>query len=95
MLLRLVSNLFALANFSNMAAEELVYNTATGVNTEELLSETVRTYPILYDKTLKEFKDKNAKQNAWKAVAESVPGIQTGRYSMSTVLLLVPGSINI
>ena len=32
----------------------------------ELLSEAVRRYPFLYDKTLKEFKDRKMKSNAWK-----------------------------
>ena len=32
----------------------------------ELLSEAIRRYPILYGKTLKEFKDRKMKSNAWK-----------------------------
>ena len=48
---------------------------------EEALAEAVRCYPVLYDKSMKEFKDKNMKQNAWKKVAESVAGITSGRRS--------------
>ena len=32
----------------------------------ELLSEAVRRYLIVYDKTLQEFKDRKMKSNAWK-----------------------------
>ena len=32
----------------------------------ELLSEAIRRYPILYGKTLREFKDRKMKSNAWK-----------------------------
>ena len=32
----------------------------------ELLTEAIRRYPILYGKTLKEFKDRKMKSNAWK-----------------------------
>ena len=48
---------------------------------EEALAEAVRCYPVLYDKSMKEFKDKNMKENAWKKVAESVAGITSGRRS--------------
>ena len=48
---------------------------------EEALAEAVRCYPVLYDKSRKEFKDKNIKENAWKKVAESVAGITSGRRS--------------
>ena len=36
---------------------------------EEELAEAVRTHPILYDKSIKEFKDQKKKENAWKKVA--------------------------
>ncbi len=49
------------------------------VDIDEALAEAVRCYPALYDKTLKEFKDRNIKANAWKKVAESVTGISSGR----------------
>ena len=48
---------------------------------EEALAEAVRCYPVLYDKSMKEFKDQNMKENAWKKVAESVGGITSGRRS--------------
>ena len=36
---------------------------------DEELAEAFRTYPILYDKSIKEFKDQKKKENAWKRVA--------------------------
>ena len=48
---------------------------------EEALSEAVQCYPVLYDKSMKEFKDQKLKENAWKKVAESVAGITSGRRS--------------
>ena len=48
---------------------------------EEALAEAVRCYPVLYGKSLKEFKDQNMKENAWKKVAKSVAGITSGRRS--------------
>ena len=48
---------------------------------EEALAEAVRCYPVLYDKSMKEFKDQKMKENAWKKVAESVAGITSGRRS--------------
>ena len=48
---------------------------------EEALAEAMRCYPVLYDKSMKEFKDQKMKENAWKKVAESVAGITSGRRS--------------
>ena len=48
------------------------------LTTDKLLAEAIRSYPVLYDKTIKDFKNKNLKENAWKAVADAVPGIATG-----------------
>ena len=48
---------------------------------EEALAEAVRCYPVLYDKSMKEFKDQKMKENARKKVAESVAGITSGRRS--------------
>ena len=38
----------------------------------EELAETVRTFPCLYSKSKKEYKDKNVVQNAWKEVADQL-----------------------
>ena len=49
------------------------------VDIDEILAEAVRSFPVLYNKSLKEFKDNQMKDNAWKKVAEQVPGITSGR----------------
>ena len=42
----------------------------------------VRQYPVLYDKSCKDFKDNNKKKLAWEDVAKQV-GLQTGMYCSS------------
>ena len=49
------------------------------VDIDEILAEAVRRFPVLYNKSLKEFKNNQMKDNAWKKVAEQVPGITSGR----------------
>ena len=44
---------------------------ADALSLDEKLSEEVRKYPVLYDKSCKEFKDKQKKQAEWAAVAAS------------------------
>ena len=39
---------------------------------EEKLASAVENLPVLYDKTLKEFKDSNKKKNAWQQVAQQL-----------------------
>ena len=39
---------------------------------DELLADTVRKYPVLYEKILREFKDRKMKNDAWKNVAENL-----------------------
>ena len=39
---------------------------------EELLSEEVRFFPYLYDKTQKSYKEKDVVRNAWNSVAETL-----------------------
>ena len=48
---------------------------------EEKLTEAVRQFPVLYDKSCKDFKEKQ-KRLAWDDVAKQV-GLQTGMYSSS------------
>ena len=69
--------------------------------------ETVRTFPVLYDKSHKGFKEKDAAKNTWDEVAKAFEFIQTGNYfylnsfiSFETVFFiwlnpLVPGIINL
>lgn len=45
---------------------------------DEKLAETVREFPILYDKSLKDFKDRNKKNLAWSDVANTV-GFASGK----------------
>ena len=43
---------------------------------EEKLSETVRNFPVLYDKSKKGYKGRDAVQNAWTEVARSLDFIE-------------------
>ena len=49
---------------------------------EEKLAEAVRQFPVLYDKSCKDFKENSKKRLAWDDVAKEV-GLQTGMYSSS------------
>ena len=49
---------------------------------DELLAEAVRGFPVLYNKSLDEFKNNSMKTNAWKKVLEMVPGISSRRRSV-------------
>ena len=52
---------------------------------EKKLAETVRQFPVLYDKSWRDFKDnskKKKKRLAWEDVAKQV-GLQTGMYCSS------------
>ena len=48
------------------------------VSFDEKLAEEVRKFPILYDKSSSDFKDKQKKDLAWKTVAQSI-GLKTGK----------------
>ena len=39
---------------------------------EEMLAEKMQDFPVLYDKRVKGFKEKDAVQKAWEKVAESL-----------------------
>ena len=65
---------------------------------EEKPGEAVRQFPVLYDKSCRDFKDNSKKRLAWEDVATQV-GLQTGMYcsseysnSKSSNLSLSPGS---
>ena len=49
---------------------------------EEKLAEAVRQFPVLYDKSCRDFKDNSKKRLAWEDVAKQV-GLQTGMYCSS------------
>ena len=46
---------------------------------KEQLAEAVRTYPCLYDKNKKEYKDKNVCKNVWGKVIEKLEFIENGK----------------
>ena len=52
--------------------------TVLALGEEERLSENVKMFPCLYDKTKKGYKEKDAVQNAWNAVAESLDFVEDG-----------------
>ena len=54
--------------YSNMAS-----------NFEERLASLVESFSILYNKSLKDFKDRTKKKNAWKEIAQKL-GLETGKY---------------
>ena len=45
----------------------------------EELAESVRKYPCLYDKSKKEYKDRNVVSNAWRKVAEDLDFVENGQ----------------
>ena len=51
---------------------EKIRRQALSIEENELLSETIRRYPCLYDKSKKEYKDKNVVANAWREVADQL-----------------------
>ena len=52
--------------------------TVLALGEEEVLGEKVKMFPCLYDKTVKGYKEKEAVQNAWDAVAESLDFVEDG-----------------
>ena len=47
---------------------------------QEMLAEKVQGFPVLYDKRVKGFKEKDAVQNAWEKVAESLDFAENGNF---------------
>ena len=54
-------------------------STSLTLEENERLSEAVRQFPCLYDKSKKEYKDKNVVENAWKDVAKSLEFLPDGK----------------
>ena len=46
---------------------------------EEKLTEKLRNYPILYDKSLKGYKERDAVTNAWKEIADALDFVDNGK----------------
>ena len=57
---------------SRLSRENMVSNSM-----DEKVAEAVRRFPILYNKSLKDFRDRNKKKNAWAEVARQA-GLSTG-----------------
>ena len=57
------------------------------ISREEELLKTVRSFPVLYDKPHKSFKEKDLVKNAWNGVATTLEFIQTGNYFCLALLL--------
>lgn len=57
---------------------EKIRRQALSIQENELLSETVRKYACLYDKSRKEYKDKIVVTNAWKEVADQLEFTNNG-----------------
>ena len=53
---------------------------------DEKLSELVRRFPCFYDKTKKDYKDKNVVANAWKTVANELE-IENGEFRIDVFAL--------
>ena len=47
---------------------------------EEMFAEKVKGFPVLYDKRVKVFKEKDAVQNAWEKVAKSLDFAGNGNF---------------
>ena len=45
---------------------------------EKILSKKVKQHPVLYDKQLKGYREKNVVSNAWNAVAKDIEFIENG-----------------
>ena len=51
---------------------------------EELLSEKVRNYPVLYDKSHQGYKQKVSVENSWKEVADALEFLEDGKSKSKT-----------
>ena len=47
---------------------------------EEMLPEKMEGFPVLYDKRVRGFKEKDSVQNAWEIVAESLDFTENGNF---------------
>lgn len=56
---------------------------------EEELCEVVRNFPVIYDKSMKGYKDNIAVDNAWIEVATQVSFLENGKHFVTNSLLLL------
>ena len=59
-----------------------------GISREEELSETVRSFLVLYDKSHKGFKEGDAVKNAWDGVIKALEFIETDTYFYFNLFIL-------
>ena len=50
-------------------------------SSDEKIAEAVRRFPVLYDKSCKDFTDNNTKKNAWEDVAK-IAGLSSGMFKL-------------
>ena len=62
-------------------------NVSLSLREDEILSEKVRLYPCLYDKSHKSYKEKDVVQNAWQEIAEELEFITDGMYALLFLFL--------
>ena len=65
-------------------------NVSLSLNEDELLSEKVRSYPCLYDKSSKSYKEKDVVKNGWTKIAEELDFIEYGTSIMNSFTVYVP-----
>ena len=56
---------------------------------EELLCEKIRSFPVLYDKSHKGYKEKVAVENAWNEVAKEVDFVENGKICVLNLFLMI------
>ena len=55
------------------------------ISEEEKLCEVVRDYPILYDKSQKGYKERDAVENAWNEVSSLLDFVQSGTMALNSL----------
>ena len=56
---------------------------------EEMLAEKLQSFPVLYGERVKGFKEKDAVQNAWEKVAESLDFAENGNFIQNILKIAV------
>ena len=62
-----------------MSGKQIKRSSWSSIGNDELLSESVRFFPCLYDKSDKGYKERDVVENAWNKVAEMVEFVEDGR----------------
>lgn len=64
---------------TNKEKSKMATKKGLSLNQEEILCEKVRSYPILYDKSHKGYKEKDAVENAWNELALELEFLENGK----------------